>query len=105
LLNAHNKNVVVVGGGDTAMDCVRTAIRQGAKDVKCLYRRDKNNMPGPQREVENAIEEGVDFNWLTLPIQYEGNGKLDQVKLAKLELGSPDLVCHYLHIVLVKLAN
>ena len=65
LLNAHNKNVVVVGGGDTAMDCVRTAVRQGAKDVKCLYRRDKNNMPGSQREVENAIEEGVDFNWLT----------------------------------------
>ena len=90
LLNAHNKNVVVVGGGDTAMDCVRTAIRQGAKDVKCLYRRDKNNMPGSQREVENAIEEGVDFNWLTLPIQYQGNGKLDQVKIAKMELGSPD---------------
>jgi len=90
LLNAHNKNVVVVGGGDTAMDCVRTAIRQGAKDVKCLYRRDKNNMPGSQREVENAIEEGVDFNWLTLPIQYQGDGKLDQVKIAKMELGSPD---------------
>ncbi|MDC0343063.1 NAD(P)-dependent oxidoreductase, partial [Alphaproteobacteria bacterium] len=90
LLNAHNKNVVVVGGGDTAMDCVRTAVRQGAKDVKCLYRRDKNNMPGSQREVENAIEEGVDFNWLTLPIQYQGNGKLDQVKIAKMELGSPD---------------
>ncbi len=90
LLNAYNKNVVVVGGGDTAMDCVRTAIRQGAKDVKCLYRRDKNNMPGSQREVENAIEEGVDFNWLTLPIQYQGNGKLDQVKIAKMELGSPD---------------
>ena len=90
LLNAHNKNVVVVGGGDTAMDCVRTAVRQGARDVKCLYRRDKNNMPGSQREVENAIEEGVDFNWLTLPIQYQGNGKLDQVKIAKMELGSPD---------------
>ena len=90
LLNAYNKNVVVVGGGDTAMDCVRTAVRQGAKDVKCLYRRDKNNMPGSQREVENAIEEGVDFNWLTLPIQYQGNGKLDQVKIAKMVLGSPD---------------
>ena len=90
LLNAHNKNVVVVGGGDTAMDCVRTAVRQGAKNVKCFYRRDKNNMPGSQREVENAIEEGVDFNWLTLPIQYQGNGKLDQVKIAKMELGSPD---------------
>ena len=90
LLNAHNKNVVVVGGGDTAMDCVRTAIRQGAKDVKCLYRRDKNNMPGSQREVENAIEEGVDFNWLTLPIQYNGKNNLDEVKIAKMELGSPD---------------
>ena len=90
LLNAHNKNVVVVGGGDTAMDCVRTAVRQGAIDVKCLYRRDKNNMPGSQREVENAIEEGVDFNWLTLPIQYQGNDKLHQVKIAKMELGSPD---------------
>jgi glutamate synthase (NADPH/NADH) small chain len=90
LLNASNKNVIVVGGGDTAMDCVRTAIRQGAKDVKCLYRRDKNNMPGSQREVENAIEEGVDFNWLTLPIQYQGNNNLDQVKIAKMELGSPD---------------
>jgi glutamate synthase (NADPH) small chain len=90
LLNASNKNVIVVGGGDTAMDCVRTAIRQGAKDVKCLYRRDKNNMPGSQREVENAIEEGVDFNWLTLPIQYQGKDNLDQVKIAKMELGSPD---------------
>ena len=90
LLNASNKNVIVVGGGDTAMDCVRTAIRQGAKDVKCLYRRDKNNMPGSQREVENAIEEGVDFNWLTLPIQYQGNNNLDKVKIAKMELGSPD---------------
>ena len=90
LLNAHNKNVIVVGGGDTAMDCVRTAIRQGAKDVKCLYRRDKNNMPGSQREVENAIEEGVDFNWLTLPIQYQGKNNLDEVKIAKMELGSPD---------------
>ncbi len=90
LLNANNKNVVVVGGGDTAMDCVRTAVRQGAKTVKCLYRRDKNNMPGSQREVENAIEEGVDFNWLTLPTLYQGNEKLEQVKIVKMELGSPD---------------
>ena len=90
LLNAHNKNVIVVGGGDTAMDCVRTAIRQGAKDVKCLYRRDKNNMPGSQREVENAIEEKVDFNWLTLPTQYKGEDNLDEVKIVKMELGSPD---------------
>ena len=90
LLNAHNKNVIVVGGGDTAMDCVRTAVRQGAKNVKCLYRRDKNNMPGSQREVENAIEEGVDFNWLTLPVKYQGKDSLDEVKIAKMELGSPD---------------
>ena len=90
LLNANNKNVIVVGGGDTAMDCVRTAVRQGAKTVKCLYRRDKNNMPGSQREVENAIEEGVDFNWLTLPTIYQGNDKLEEVKIVKMELGSPD---------------
>jgi len=90
LLNANNKNVIVVGGGDTAMDCVRTAIRQGAKTVKCLYRRDQNNMPGSQREVENAIEEGVDFNWLTLPTQYKGKGVLDEVKIVKMDLGSPD---------------
>ena len=90
LLNANNKNVIVVGGGDTAMDCVRTAVRQGAKTVKCLYRRDKNNMPGSQREVENAIEEGVDFNWLTLPTEYQGNDKLEEVKIVKMELGSPD---------------
>ena len=90
LHNANNKNVIVVGGGDTAMDCVRTAVRQGAKDVKCLYRRDKNNMPGSQREVENAIEEGVDFNWLTLPTNYQGNDKLEEVKIVKMELGSPD---------------
>ena len=90
LLNANNKNVIVVGGGDTAMDCVRTAVRQGAKTVKCLYRRDKKNMPGSQREVENAIEEGVDFNWLTLPTLYQGKGILDEVKIVKMELGSPD---------------
>ena len=90
LLNSKNKNVIVVGGGDTAMDCVRTAVRQGAKTVKCLYRRDKNNMPGSQREVENAIEEGVDFNWLTLPTIYKGKDNLEEVKIVKMELGSPD---------------
>ena len=90
LHNAYNKNVIVVGGGDTAMDCVRTAVRQGARDIKCLYRRDKNNMPGSQREVENAIEEGVDFNWLTLPIKYQGKDNLDEVRIAKMELGSSD---------------
>ena len=64
-LNAEGKNIVVIGGGDTAMDCVRTAIRQGAKSVKCLYRRDRANMPGSQREVANAEEEGVEFVWLS----------------------------------------
>ncbi len=89
-LNASGKNVVVVGGGDTAMDCVRTAVRQGAKSVKCLYRRDKTNMPGSQREVQNAIEEGVDFQWLTLPTQYSGNGSLKNVKTVLMQLGEPD---------------
>ena len=89
-LNAHGKNVVVIGGGDTAMDCVRTAVRQGAKSVKCLYRRDKNNMPGSQREVQNAIEEGVDFQWLTLPTQYSGNGSLKNVRTVLMQLGEPD---------------
>ena len=89
-LNANNKNVIVIGGGDTAMDCVRTAVRQGAKSVKCLYRRDKINMPGSQREVQNAIEEGVDFQWLTLPTHYSGNGLLKNVKTVLMQLGEPD---------------
>ncbi len=89
-LNANGKNVVVIGGGDTAMDCVRTAVRQGAKSVKCLYRRDKKNMPGSQREVQNAIEEGVDFQWLTLPTQYFGNGSLKNVRTVLMQLGEPD---------------
>ena len=89
-LNAEGKNVVVIGGGDTAMDCVRTAIRQGAKSVKCLYRRDKTNMPGSQREVQNAIEEGVDFQWLTLPTEYTGNGLLKNVRTVQMQLGEPD---------------
>ncbi len=89
-LNANGKNVVVIGGGDTAMDCVRTAVRQGAKSVKCLYRRDKTNMPGSQREVQNAIEEGVDFQWLTLPTEYSGNGLLKNVRTVLMQLGEPD---------------
>ena len=72
-LNAQDKNVVVIGGGDTAMDCVRTAIRQKAKSVKCLYRRDRENMPGSAREVANAIEEGVEFIWLTAPKKFIGD--------------------------------
>ena len=89
-LDANGKNVIVIGGGDTAMDCVRTAVRQGAKSVKCLYRRDKANMPGSQREVQNAAEEGVDFQWLTLPIEYSGNGSLKNVKTVLMQLGEPD---------------
>ena len=89
-LNSHNKHVLVIGGGDTAMDCVRTAIRQDAASVKCLYRRDQKNMPGSQREVFNAIEEGIEFNWLTLPINYVGNKTIEKVKIVKMQLGSPD---------------
>ncbi|HJL58417.1 MAG: NAD(P)-dependent oxidoreductase [Pelagibacteraceae bacterium] len=89
-LNSLNKNVLVVGGGDTAMDCVRTAVRQGAKSVKCLYRRDQDNIPGSQKEVQNALEEGVDFKWLTLPIEYIGNGKILKTKTANMQLGSID---------------
>src|SRR5262245_56137695 len=66
-LDAAGKHVVVIGGGDTAMDCVRTAVRQGARSVKCLYRRDRSNMPGSQREVAHAEEEGVEFAWLSTP--------------------------------------
>lgn len=89
-LNAANKHVVVVGGGDTAMDCVRTAIRQGAASVRCLYRRDRANMPGSQREVANAEEEGVRFDWLSTPEAFEGGGRVEQVAVRGMRLGSPD---------------
>ena len=89
-LNAEGKNVVVIGGGDTAMDCVRTSIRQKAKSVKCLYRRDRKNMPGSAREVGNAIEEGVEFVWLTSPKRFIGNKKVDSVEVNKMKLGEPD---------------
>ncbi len=88
-LNAQGKKVVVIGGGDTAMDCVRTAIRQGAESVKCLYRRDKANMPGSQREVQNAEEEGVDFVWLSAPAGFEGDA-VTGVTVSKMRLGQPD---------------
>ena len=90
ILNAENKNVVVIGGGDTAMDCVRTAIRQKAKSVKCLYRRDRENMPGSAREVANAIEEGVEFVWLTAPKKFLGSEKVSGVQVNKILLGKPD---------------
>ena len=88
-LNAEGKRVVVIGGGDTAMDCVRTAVRQGATSVKCLYRRDRENMPGSQREVANAEEEGVEFVWLTAPRGFTGD-PVDGVIVQKMRLGNPD---------------
>ena len=89
-LNAENKKVVVVGGGDTAMDCVRTAVRQNAKSVKCLYRRDRENMPGSAREVGNAIEEGVEFLWLSSPKKFIGQKNVKAVEVQKMKLGDPD---------------
>jgi len=91
-LDANGKNVVVIGGGDTAMDCVRTAIRQGAKSVKCLYRRDRGNMPGSQREVTNAEEEGVEFIWLSAPEAFLGDAGegVTGVRAQKMRLGPPD---------------
>ena len=89
-LNAQNKKVVVIGGGDTAMDCVRTAMRQNAKSVKCIYRRDKENMPGSSREVANAIEEGVEFIWLTSPKKFIGDKQVTEIQVNKMTLGSPD---------------
>mgnify|MGYP006099501487 FL=1 len=89
-LNTQNKDVVVIGGGDTAMDCVRTATRQKAKSVKCLYRRDRENMPGSAREVANAIEEGVEFIWLSGPKKFIGNKRVGEVQVNKMILGSAD---------------
>ena len=89
-LNAEGKNIVVIGGGDTAMDCVRTSIRQKAKSVKCLYRRDRENMPGSAREVGNAIEEGVEFIWLTSPKSFVGETKIKEVEVNKMNLTEPD---------------
>jgi glutamate synthase (NADPH/NADH) small chain len=91
-LNADGKRVVVIGGGDTAMDCVRTAVRQGAKSVTCLYRRDRENMPGSQREVKNAEEEGVVFEWLASPeaVLDTKAGKLKAVRAARMRLGEAD---------------
>ncbi len=90
VLNAAGKNVVVIGGGDTAMDCVRTAVRQGAKSVKCLYRRDRANMPGSQREVKHAEEEGVEFVWLAAPQAFLGKETVSHVRTVRIHLGMPD---------------
>ncbi len=88
-LNAFGKRVVVIGGGDTAMDCVRTAVRQGARSVKCLYRRDRDNMPGSLREVANAEEEGVEFAWLSAPTGFAGDA-VESVRVQQMRLGRPD---------------
>jgi glutamate synthase (NADPH/NADH) small chain len=89
-LNAKGRDVVVVGGGDTAMDCVRTAVRQGARSVKCLYRRDRENMPGSVREVQHAEEEGVEFVWLSQPEAFLGDGAVTGVRTQLMRLGLPD---------------
>jgi len=89
-LNALGRNVVVIGGGDTAMDCVRTAVRQGAASVKCLYRRDRANMPGSKNEVKNAEEEGVEFVWLSAPEAFDGTEAVSGVRVTKMRLGQPD---------------
>ncbi|TWB22766.1 glutamate synthase (NADPH) small subunit [Nitrospirillum amazonense] len=89
-LNAKGKNVVVIGGGDTAMDCVRTAIRQGAKSVKCLYRRNRANMPGSQREVAHAEEEGVEFVWQAAPDAFLGDRQVTGVRAHRMHMGVAD---------------
>ncbi|MFL2886954.1 MAG: NAD(P)-dependent oxidoreductase [Candidatus Pelagibacter sp.] len=89
-LDTKEKDVIVIGGGDTAMDCVRTSIRQKAKSVKCIYRRDKKNMPGSTREVLNAEEEGVEFIWLSNPKEFRGSDKVESLLVDKIKLGDPD---------------
>jgi len=89
-LSATGKRIVVIGGGDTAMDCVRTAVRQGASLVRCLYRRDRDNMPGSRREVANAEEEGVIFEWLAAPEAIVGDGGVSAVRASRVHLGMPD---------------
>jgi glutamate synthase (NADPH/NADH) small chain len=91
LLDANGRRVVVIGGGDTAMDCVRTAVRQGAVSVSCLYRRDRENMPGSLREVSHAEEEGVKFLWLAQPEAFvEKSARVAAVKAQRIHLGVPD---------------
>jgi len=90
ILNSEKKDVVVIGGGDTAMDCVRTCVRQNAKSVKCLYRRDRENMPGSAREVSNAEEEGVEFVWLSSLKKFLGSNKIESLVVNKIKLGDPD---------------
>ncbi len=89
-IDMKGKRVLVLGGGDTAMDCVRTAVRQGARSVSCVYRRDRDNMPGSMREVRNSEEEGVLFLWQHQPVEIVGSGAVSGVRLAGTRLGSPD---------------
>jgi len=89
-LSMQGKRVVVLGGGDTGMDCVRTAIRQGAAAVTCVYRRDQENMPGSRQEVRNAMEEGVEFLWQRQPVEIAGNNRVEGVRLVETRLGAPD---------------
>lgn len=86
------QRVVVLGGGDTAMDCLRTAVRLGAAKVTCVYRRDEENMPGSRREVKSAKEEGVEFHWLTAPVKFIGDehGKVKAIECVQMVLGEPD---------------
>jgi len=89
-IDMKGQQVVVLGGGDTAMDCNRTSIRQGAESVTCAYRRDEANMPGSKREVANAKEEGVEFLWNRQPVEIVGDAKAEGVKVVTTELGAPD---------------
>ena len=89
-IDLKGKRVVVLGGGDTAMDCNRTSIRQGAEKVTCAYRRDEENMPGSRREVANARQEGVKFLFNRQPVEIVGDGKVEGIRLVSTELGEPD---------------
>lgn len=89
-IDMNRQRVVVLGGGDTAMDCNRTALRQGAANVTCAYRRDEANMPGSMREVANSKEEGVRFLWNRQPIEIMGAGRVEGVKVVTTRLGAPD---------------
>ena len=88
-VNLAGKRVVVVGGGDTGMDCIRTAIRQGAESVTCTYRRDENNMPGSRRDYKNSKEEGCEFHFNSQPIEILGHGKVEGVRIVETRLGKP----------------
>jgi glutamate synthase (NADPH/NADH) small chain len=89
-VSMEGKRVVVLGGGDTTMDCTRTSIRQGADEVYCVYRRDEENMPGSRAEVKNAKEEGVQFKFNLSPVEVVGDGKVEGIKVVQTKMGEPD---------------